>query len=232
MPVTRSVPGCSSPSAGGRWTVSLRKPLVRPVGRHQQAPLDPPGHRPAVALGLVLGRVEGQQRERLAEQAHLAALVGVDHPQDPQRHARQEAPVGAGQPLQVLGAPDPVQLGPGKGDLGLLLGGHAAVRRGLGLGDVQDLHPRASLTPAADALAWGRAVSRSARRYSRQQLGAYPLPGAPARPRPASISASAPAPSIDVSWCEPWGPVGVSSPAVGARPPAGSARSACGRARG
>ena len=60
------------------------------------------------------------------------------------------------------------------------------------------------------ARASGRVVltrSEDTRRRSSNSI-AHPLAGAPAAPRRAAISASASAASIEVSTCEPWGPVG------------------------
>ncbi len=161
---------------------------------HEQALLDPPRDHAAVALGLVLGLVEGEQHERPPEHRDLAAVLAVEDPEDPQRDPREEPPVGGRQALEVLGAPDAVELRAGERDLGLLLGAHAAVGRRLRLGHVEDLHAGAGLTPATDdppRVALSHRVSLS-RRASQPARARRPPPcrrrpgSGPARPPPAS----------------------------------------------
>ena len=73
-----------------------------------------------VRAEVVLGRVEAQQRERARDHHDLARVGRVADLQQAERDAREEAPVGARQPLEVLGRPDPVELGARQRDLGLL----------------------------------------------------------------------------------------------------------------
>jgi len=106
-------------SPGSDWA-PLWEVLARPYApgeipeyvsvRHEETAVDPPGHSAAVALRLVLRRVEGEQLEGTSEQNDLPRLGRVDHSDQPQRHAREEAPVGARQSLEVLDVPDPVEL--------------------------------------------------------------------------------------------------------------------------
>ncbi len=89
-------------------------------GRDQQALVDLPRDRAVMRAEVVLRRVEAQQRERARDHHDLTRVGRVADLQQAERDAREEAPVGARQPLEVLGRPDPVELCARQRDLGLL----------------------------------------------------------------------------------------------------------------
>src|SRR5439155_21571003 len=118
-------------------------------------------------------------------------------------------PVGARQALEVLRAPDAIELAPRERQLGGLPAHDAAIRIAPGLGRA-DAHPRALMaTPAQEAT--GVPPPQSSSTSTRSPAGSSPSPvGTSARP---------PAPSIEVRTCEPCSPV------VTACQPSPSARS-------
>ena len=175
-----------------------QKAAPAPAPRHQHAAVDGPGDRAAVGVELVLRLVEPEQDERAAQEHDVARVLAVEHPDQPEREARQEAPVGARQPLQVLGRPDLLELGARDRDLGHLPAPERAVLRVAGL---RHLHDRHAPERAPVALEQAARVARPHRSSTstRSPAASSPSPGA--------IIARPSAPSIEVSMCEPCSPV-------------------------
>src|SRR6185437_2756331 len=80
----------------------------------------------------------------------LSRVGRVADLEDPQRDAREEAPIRAREPLQVLGRPDPVELRARQGHVGALPGGHRLARLRLHLGLLHDAHARPRLAAALE----------------------------------------------------------------------------------
>ena len=87
--------GCAH--AESRWrTSSARNPQPRPARATSSPSRIRHSDLAVVALEHVLGRLEAQQRQRAGEQDHDArSSAAVDDADQAERHARQEAPVGA-----------------------------------------------------------------------------------------------------------------------------------------
>jgi hypothetical protein len=128
--------------------------LVAPAGRDEDPLLDPPGDGSAVALGVVLGRAEREQPQRPAQQHDLAALRRVQNADQAEGEAAEENPVGACEPLEVLDAPDLVELGARQRHVGHLLGRHAAVLGGGLLGGLDYLDPAERAAAALEKASW------------------------------------------------------------------------------
>ena len=78
--------------------------------RDEHAALDAPAYDPMLAVQVVFGSVEREQLEGTPDKHHRSLRLAIAHPHEAQRHARDEAPVGPCQMLQVCGGPQPFQL--------------------------------------------------------------------------------------------------------------------------
>ena len=119
--------------------------------RDQDSALDPPAHDPAVLVHLVLGSAEAEQHQRPRQQHHVALVVGVLHAHQAQRPAGEEAPVRAGQALQVHRRPDRVERLAGQCQVGGLHRPHRAgvVHGGVVLGVHDRRRGHVASSPAA-----------------------------------------------------------------------------------
>jgi hypothetical protein len=114
------------------------------AGGDQQPIPDLPRDVTVVGLDHVFGRLEAQQRQRAADQHDRAGVLGVDDPNQAERHLGQEQPVGPAEVLEVGRCPEPIQRRLAGRQLGALNRPHGAVtgdhRRLLGRDD--DRSPR------------------------------------------------------------------------------------------
>ncbi|MCB0876947.1 MAG: hypothetical protein KDB46_12210 [Solirubrobacterales bacterium] len=109
----------------------------------QQAFVDRPGDLAGAIPGLVAGGAETKQGDP-PERRHRPVLVGVDDADDAEREAAQERPVAAGEQLEAVGGPDPLEHVAPDDDLGLLDGADgAAALHPDGVVGLEDLDPPA-----------------------------------------------------------------------------------------
>ncbi len=155
-------PDDSGLAAGHVLAGIVRRPVHRdpqeapaaPGGRHEQPAVDPPRDRARGRVGVVVGREEAQQHERPAEEHDLSRRRPVHHTQEAERDLLEIGPVRAGEPLQVLGRPDPVELLAREADLRLLPARDAAVGLVLRLRLLDDAHPRQAVGPHRKQSPW------------------------------------------------------------------------------
>ena len=94
--------------------------------------------------------MEADQGEGPAQEHNRPRRGRVDHAQHAERHAREEAPVGPREHLEVLGSPERIELRARHGHVRALAARHGSARHGSRLWLLDQAHTSARLAPAGE----------------------------------------------------------------------------------